>query len=114
VPLSEFMRKLVETKLTGYCLNRVPEHLRDKVKIIFKIRGNNVTLFETRPFHQDPSKWTEKPIAQLRFEERSSQWYLYYPYRNSRWRPYAAVIPRVNLELMLRGIDRDPSGRFRG
>jgi len=112
--LSEFIRKLVEIKLTEYCLNRVPESIRDEIKIIFKIRGNNVTLFETRPFYQDPSIWTENPIAQLRFDEQSSQWFLYYPDRNSKWRPCTAIIPRVNLELMLKEIDRDPTGIFWG
>jgi hypothetical protein len=112
--LSEFTRKLIEVKLTEYCLKKIPEHIRDEIKLIFKIRGNNVTLFETRPFYQDPSIWTENPVAQLRYDEPSNKWFLYYPDRNSRWHPYSRISPTANLDTILKAIDRDPTGIFWG
>ena len=112
--LSEFTRKLIEEKLTEYCLKRVPEQIRDEIKLIFKIRGNNVTLFEKRPAYMEPSNWTENPVAQLRYDEPSNKWFLYYPDRNSKWYPYSRIRPTANLDAILKAIDRDPTGIFWG
>ncbi|MDQ5985090.1 MAG: hypothetical protein CSYNP_00794 [Syntrophus sp. SKADARSKE-3] len=112
--LSEFTRKLIETKLTEYCDKRFPKDIQDQIKLIFKIRGNNVTLIETRPFYRDPSIWTEVPVAQFRYDEPSHKWFLYYPDRNSRWHSYSGVIPTANLDVIFKEIDRDPTGIFWG
>ena len=114
MPLPEFTEKLIETRLTAYCINRIPEHARDRIKMIFKIRGNNVTLFETRPYYRDPSIWTENPIAQFRYDEPSNKWFLYYPDRNSKWHPYSGVKPTANLDALIKETDRDPTGIFWG
>ena len=114
MPLSEFTRKLIETKLTEYCINRIPEHMRGEIKMAHKIRGNSVTMYETRPCYMDPSSWTESPIAQLRYDQPSNKWLLYYPDRNYRWHPYSGVKPTANLDAILKEIDRDPTGIFWG
>ena len=46
MPLPEFTRKLIETKLTKYCEQRMPPHVRDQVRFDYRIRGNHVTLFD--------------------------------------------------------------------
>ena len=106
--LSEFTRKLVETKLTEYFLNKIPSEVRDQIKLVFKIRGNNVTLIETRPYYNDPSLWTENPIAQIRYDDRSKKWVLYYADRNSRWHLYPGIKAKANFDDLLKEIDRDP------
>ena len=68
--LPTLVKQLVEAKLTKYCENRVPEHVRDQIKIVYKIRGDKVTLFESRPFFRDPRKWTETPVVQFRFDKK--------------------------------------------
>jgi len=114
MPLSEFTKKLIETKITGYCEHKIPMHARDKVKLIFSIRGNNVTLFETRPYFHNPSIWTENPIAQFRYDNKSSKWTLYYADRNSRWHPYTGAKSSHNIDDLLKEVDRDPTGIFWG
>jgi hypothetical protein len=114
VPLPEFTKKLIETKLAEYCDRKIPIHARDKVKLTYKIHGNSVTLIETRPYYMNPSVWTQSPIAKFRYDEPSGQWSLYYPDRNSRWHPYSGVRPTANLDAILKEIDRDPTGIFWG
>lgn len=114
MPLPEFTKKLIETKLAAYSLKKIPEDIRGKVKLTYRIRGNNVTLLETRPYYLDPSIWTENPVAQFRYDEPSNQWFLYYPDRNSKWRLYEGVDPTANLDVLLKEIDRDPTGIFWG
>jgi hypothetical protein len=110
--LSEFTRKYVETKLTAYCNIRIPENIRDKIKMVFKISGNKLTLFESRPFSADPSVWTQSPVAQFRFDERSMKWTLYSADRNSKWHIYPGIKPTAILEYLLQEVDNDPTHVF--
>ncbi len=114
MPLPEFTRKLAETKLSEYCDRKIAEDARDKVRLIHKIKGNKVTLLETRPFYCDPFTWTETPVAQFRFDLKTRKWLLYSIDRNSRWHLYDLVNPSADFQEMLRELDRDPTGIFWG
>jgi hypothetical protein len=112
MPLPEFTKKLIETKLAEYCDRKIPIHVRDQVKLIYKIIGNKVTLIETRPYHLNPSIWTEIPIAQFRFDN-NKQWLLYVS-RNDRWHLYDLIPPSTDFDDLLKELDRDPTGIFWG
>ena len=62
------IRIKIEDALREFCERRVPEHVRDKVRLNFTIRGNTVLLFEERPRWNNPSEWINLKIAQLRFD----------------------------------------------
>ncbi len=112
--LPEFTRKLIETKLAEYCLNRIPEDARDQIRLIFNITGNRVTLIETRPYHRDPSIWTETPVAQFQFDSKTKKWALYYLDRASRWHIFDIIDPSVDFDALLKELDRDRTGIFWG
>lgn len=112
--LSEFTKKYVETKLTAYCNIRIPENIRDKIRMAFMISGNKVTLFESRPVYSNSSVWTQTPIAQFRFDERSMKWTLYSADSNSKWHIYPGIKPTAILEYLLQAVDSDPTHVFYG
>lgn len=114
MPLPEFTKKLIETRLDEYCHRKIPDHAGDKVKLIYTIRGNSVTLIESRQFYCDPLTWTETPVAQFRFDEATKKWELYAMDRNSRWRLYDLVKPSAVFDDMLAGLDADRIGIFWG
>jgi len=114
MPLSEFTRKLVETKLTEYCKHRIPIDIRDQIRLIFKIMRDKVTLIETRPCFRDPSIWTENPVAQFRLDKNTHKWTLYCMDRNSRWHLYDIIKPSADFDDMLKALDRDPTGIYWG
>lgn len=114
MPLSEFTKRLIETKITEYCEQKIPLTARDKVKLIFKIIGNKVTLIETRPYYMNPSIWTETPIAQFRFDNETKKWTLYCMDRNSRWHLYDLINPSADFDDMLKALDNDKTGIFWG
>lgn len=114
MPLPEFTKKLIETRLAEYCDQKIPEHARDKVRFIYKITGNKATLIETRPFYCDPLIWTETPIAQVRFDLKAKKWSLYAMDRNARWHLYDRIKPSADFEKILKELDRDPTGIFWG
>jgi len=112
--LSEFTRKMVEIKMNKYCREKVPGHLRHKVRVDFKIRGNNVTLFEVRPTLHDPNTWVDISIAQFRYDDKNNVWKLFCADRNSRWHEYYEAEPTHNFEALLEEVDDDPTGIFWG
>ena len=114
MPLPELIRKLVESKLSDYCDNKVPFHVRDRVRLTYKIRGNMVTLLEERPRWDAPedSEWVKSKVAQFRFDPENKQWSLYWRDRNGKWHPYTQLRPMDNIEHLIAEVDNDPTGIF--
>jgi len=48
LPLPPLVRTLVEKKVEKFCDRRVPPHVRNKVRLAYKVRGTSVTIFEER------------------------------------------------------------------
>jgi len=114
MPLPPLVRQLVEAKLDKYCEQKIPPHARDKIKLIYKFRGNTVTLVETRPYFKDDSIWTERGFAQLRYDPDDNTWALYWADRNRRWHLYDFVEPTRELDTILAALDNDKTGIFWG
>jgi hypothetical protein len=112
--LSEFTKKLLETILLKYCENKIPVTTADQVRLEFKIKGNNVTLYETRLVLRDPSVWSENPVAQFRFDDKTKKWDLYCCYRDFKWYLYREIDSSANFDDLLKEVDRDPTGIFWG
>jgi len=112
--LSPLTRKLVEKKLGAYCEGKIPPHLRHKIQIGFKIRGNSVTLIEERPYFYDPSQWSKSVVAQFRLNPDDQLWTLYCADRNSRWHLYSRSVPTKNINTLLHWVEADPTGIFWG
>lgn len=112
--LPPLVQQLVEKRLGRYCRDRVPAHVRDQLRVEFKIWRNHVTLFEVRPVYRDPSQWTRGKVAQFRYDSVAGRWELYWPDRNGRWHPYDLIEATPDLDEILAEIDRDPTGIFWG
>lgn len=112
--LPELVRKGVERDLGRYCEERIPPHVRDKIRMEYEIRGNSVTLIERRPpwRPEQTSEWSRSTVAQLRYEQ--AKWALYWSDRNGRWHPYDLFDPTPDLSAALREIDDDPTAVFWG
>jgi len=112
--LPEFTRKLIETKLDRYCDQRVPEFAKDQVQMTYKIKGNDVTLYEKRRAYFDPDQWSKMPIGQFRYNPKSPKWSLYWADRNSKWHLYREIPPTADFDVLLMELDKDPTGVFYG
>ncbi len=65
--MNELDKKRVSKLVGDFCKNRIPLHARDQIKLLYKIRGNDVNIIESRPHWQDSTTWTEMPIAKIRY-----------------------------------------------
>lgn len=102
--------------MQNYCDKRVPKDLQERIKLFYKIRGNNITLIESRPilWSDLESIKVEMKIAQIRFENENKTFTLYCADRNDRWHLYDFIEPSTELENILQEIDSDPTGIFWG
>ena len=96
-----------------FCDARVPERVRDQVKLNFSFDGNSVTLSEERPKWNDPTKWISSKVAQFRYQPGTGTWVLFCRDQNGRWHEY--FLPAdADLGVLLKEVDRDPTGIFWG
>ena len=97
-----------------FCETRVPPHARDQVKMLYKIRGNDINIFESRPSWHHKSIWTETPIAKIRLLPNEKAWQLFWIRANGKWQKYPDFSPIKNLEEIIAEIDTDPYHVFWG
>ncbi|MDD2670799.1 MAG: DUF3024 domain-containing protein [Syntrophales bacterium] len=105
--LSEFTKKLVETKLEKFCRGKISEMYRDRLILGFRIEGDRVTVFEERRFLFDSARSSILDVAQFRYSDRTNRWTLYYKDADSAWHEYY-LSPKLDFELLLREVDEDP------
>jgi hypothetical protein len=86
------------------------------MRVECKIRGGAITLVERRaPWQPAPAaEWSAVDIAQLRYDERSRSWGLYWPRATGRWLRYDGISCSPDVDTLLDEIDADPSGVFWG
>ncbi len=103
-------------RIQRYCESRVPEEVLDKVRVTMKRRGRSVTIFDgwLAPLQGDGSSWLDKPVAQLRYDDKHAGWTLYWADRNGRWHLYDLVEPHQPVGVLLGEIERDPTCIFWG
>jgi hypothetical protein len=108
--LPEIELHRVNKLLTKFCEQRVPPEVRDQIKILFTIKGNKVILVESRPYYNDPTKWSEMPVAQFEYTETTRQWSLFGYDRNDR----RLLVAKGSLEKLIQEVDKDSTVIFWG
>jgi len=114
MPIPPIQKLLTEKLMQRYCDNKIPKELQDQINLKYVIKGNNITLVESRPFWKDESKWIDSKIAQIRFNNPEKTYTLYYADRNDKWHIYEFLEPSQNLEDLLTELDNDSTGIFFG
>lgn len=107
LPASEQQR--VDALLGQLCGQRT---IPDQVRLHYDIKGNRVTLNESRPLFIDPALWNEIKVAQFEYSPESLNWILYWYDRKNRRQPYPTGRNRDTLEKLIREVDSDPTGIF--
>jgi len=104
------------SQIERFCDERVPEELRSEVRLEHRVRGNTITIVERRPPWSELTgpDWTSSRVAQLRYDEDSRTWSLYWIDGSDRWWLYDDAEPAPDLGPLLAEIDEDPTGIFWG
>jgi len=88
------------------------ERSGDSVRLEYNVRGNRVTLVESRPLFIDPSMWNSVSVAQFEFNPEPRVWTLYWYDRKNRRQPYPTGRRRDTLEKLVAEVAADPTGIF--
>jgi hypothetical protein len=115
MPIPENLKKEAEQKVTDFLKTQLPKINPDMVRLSYKFRGNNLTIFEERrsfcnPF--DPDEWTPFPVAQMRYDPKEKNWTLYQLDRNEKWFRYFDADSTQNIDDLLQEIEEDPTDIF--
>jgi hypothetical protein len=95
---------------------RVPEHVRDQVRVECEVAPRHLTIVESRPPWDGSAgqEWTRFPIARLRYTKADKSWTLYWRDRNLRFHIYDKLAPSSRVDDLLDEIERDPTAIFWG
>lgn len=95
---------------------RVPEAVRDKVRIEAVVEDRSTTIVESRPPWRGDSDddWTRQPVAQMRYTNSRKQWTLYWIDSGMRWRRYDQVAPAEGIRPLLDAVEADEHALFWG
>jgi len=104
-----FTKKKIEKILENYIEKKIPRHLKEEYKILYKFRGNTLTLTQERPSYM-PGQRVELPIAQFRFE--NDLWRVYWKDSKDKWHFVEDIKPDRNFENQLMVVDRDEQRIF--
>ena len=112
--LSELQRAEVNRRLSAFCEARVRPAIHDKLRHGFRVKGNEVVLFEERPGFQQPQEWREMAVAKFRYVGTQRLWRLYCQHRDLRWHAYEALPAARDFKRLLDEVAADPTGIFWG
>lgn len=112
--LDELQKKRVKKILDNFCEGRVPDSVKDQIKMDYNIRGKYVTLIEKRKNYKNPEEWIKQKIAQFRFNPEDNKWSLYWWRHTGKWYEYEEVQSSDDLQDLVDKVDEDPTGVFWG
>ncbi|MGC4769893.1 DUF3024 domain-containing protein [Micromonospora sp. DT44] len=99
-----------------WCDERVPQSVRDQVRIECHEAPRHLTVVERRPPWRGKAgqEWTTSPVARLRYTKKTGTWTLYYRDRNLGFHRYDLTPPSAKVSVLLDEIGSDPTGIFWG
>ena len=112
--LSEFEIKRIDKLFSEYCEQRVPPELHHQIKIEYRVRANEVTLFESRPVWDDHAKWISGKVARFQKDSETETWFLYWADRNGKWRAYQPLPSQRDIQKLLSEVEKNDNGAFWG
>jgi hypothetical protein len=101
-------------KLRRFCRERVPDEVKDEVRLEVTAKDARLSIHERRPpWRGGPGDWTSMPIAQLRYEGDGT-WTLYFGDRYGGWTKYPDLDARQTIDVIVEELGSDPTCVFWG
>jgi len=93
---------------------RPPAHLRDKVDLGFRLKGQSVEIFEVRPMWRNPGEKIEHAVAKATYVKTRKAWKVYWQRADLKWHGYAPAPIVEKLEEFVRLVEKDKHHCFWG
>ena len=111
---SELENKRIEKIVGTFCDNRVPDRARDQLKVGFRVEGQTIFVFESRPSWDDPNKWMDHDFVKISYVKSRSIWKLYWMRASGKWNLYKPHGEDKDLGKLINTINEDRNGCFFG
>jgi len=113
--LSELEKKRVERAVAAFMeKRRPPPHVRSQIDRGFRIKGQSVEIFDTRPDWRHPSKTMEQSIAKATYVRTVCLWKVFWMRADLKWHAYDPAPQVGTIEKFLELVDEDRHGCFFG
>jgi Protein of unknown function (DUF3024) len=116
MPLSPKDSSRIDDAMRAFMAKRrPPEHLRGKVDLSYRLKGQSLEIFELRPaFQGKPGQMHEHPVAKATFVIKHNHWRVYWMRRDLRWHSYQPAPTASSIESFCKLVDEDRHGCFFG
>ncbi len=111
---SEIELGRIKKLVGGLCERRTRPDLREQLRLEYRVKSHDVTVFERRPNWDGSPGHTEINVAKLKFIRRAGEWRLLWQRADMRWHGYDPVAQGRSLSRLVDEIDEDPYGCFFG
>jgi len=109
---NDIERQRIKTLVGGFCKERIPDHQRCQIKVLYEVHKYDVEIIESRPFSIGSQLWAENPIAKFQYDPDTLGWQLYSMRATGKWEKYPEKEPTNNLRSLIKEIEKDPSRVF--
>lgn len=113
---SEFETKRLD-KIVGAFIDerRPPAHVRARLDLAYRLKGQSVEIFEVRPLWAGaPGKTMEQPIAKATYVKARGRWRIYWHRVDLKWHSYEPVPQVGSIEKFLALVREDEHPCFFG
>jgi len=114
--MEERLININETTIREFVESMRPEdpEIRNQLDFGYSFDGSVIEIFEIRPQWNDPTKIHNSPFARIRFYKSKNLWKLYWKRANGKWELYEPFPSATHLSRILKIIDEDDYGCFKG
>jgi hypothetical protein len=113
--LSDIERKRWEQEMDAFLeRKRPPPHIRAQLDLGYRIAGQSVEIFETRPDWKEPSRTMENPVAKATFVRSRDCWRIFWMRADRKWHGYGPRREVRTLGEFLQVVERDQHCCFFG
>ena len=113
---TEFEQKRVE-KIVGAFIEerRPPPHIRPKLDLRYRIKGQSVEIFEVRPsWRGAPGETMENPVAKTTYVKTRKVWRVFWMRADLKWHSYPPAPEVGDIEKFLELVAEDKHACFFG
>lgn len=106
------LQKIVGTFIDAH---RPPPHLRERLDLAFRLRGQSIEIFEVRPrWRGAPGETMEAAVAKATYVRTRDLWRVYWMRADMKWHGYPPNPEIDRIETFLDLVDRDEHACFFG
>jgi len=111
---TELELKRIEKLVGGLCAARSPEHLRDQIRLEYRVQDHSILIYDVRPGWRAPRELMEEPCAKIRYVRTRDIWQLYWQRADLTWHRYDPLSEARSLDALVKHVDEDPHCCFFG